>query len=250
MKFLLILTLIITQHLFALVTIIPVEIGENPGFSSTIEAELETKKGNSDTDSYKASARVTYDSDERYVTWSEISGAYERANREENTNKLFLHTRYIHAITEKTIRYELFGQLQNDKFKEINSRALAGGGLRFRLFELFQNSKGYFGVGAFYENIRYENRPINPSEDNLRLNSYFAYSIDLTPTSSLAYTLYYQPKIDDISDDVQSHEIELKVDIYKNLSLKFAISYETDTNPPSGVGRYDFTQNTSLLLKF
>ncbi|MBE0514937.1 DUF481 domain-containing protein [Sulfurimonas sp.] len=250
MKFLLLVTLIITQHLFALVSIAPVEIGDKPGFSSTIEAALETKRGNTDTDSYKASARTTYDSNTTYVTWAEISGAYGKANGEENTNKLFSHARYIHAITEELIRGEGFLQLENDEFKHINSRALAGLGGRFKLKDIIQNSRGYLGLGAFYEDIVYNNPLINPSEENIRANAYFAYSINFNKSSSIAYTLYYQPKVKDFSDNVQSHEVELKLDIYKNLLLKFSLSYNTDSKPPIGVQRYDFTQNTSFIFNF
>ncbi|MDT8338406.1 MAG: DUF481 domain-containing protein [Sulfurimonas sp.] len=250
MKFLLLVTLIITQHLFALVSITPVEIGDKPGFSSTIEAALETKRGNTDTDSYKASARTTYDSNESYVAWAEISGAYGKANGEENTNKLFSHARYIHAITKERVRGEGFLQLENDEFKHINSRALAGLGARFKLHDMLQNSRGYLGIGAFYEDIVYNNPLINPSEENIRANAYFAYSINFNANSSVAYTLYYQPKVNDFSDNVQSHEVELKLDIYKNLLLKFSLSYNTDSKPPIGVERYDFTQNTSFIFNF
>ncbi len=195
MKFLLLITLIFAQHIFALVTITPVEIGDKSGFSSTIEAALETKRGNSDTDSYKASARTTYDSNKNYVTWAEVSGAYGKANGEENTNKLFSHARYIHAITKERVRGEGFLQLENDEFKHINSRALAGLGVRFKLQNMLQNSRGYLGLGAFYEDITYNNPLINPSEENIRANAYFAYSINLNNDSSIAYTLYYQPKL-------------------------------------------------------
>lgn len=250
MKFLLLIALIAAQHLFALVTIAPVEIGDKPGFSSNIEASLETKRGNSDTDSYKASARVTYDSNATYVTWMEISGAYGKANNQENTNKLFSHARYIHALTQEIVRGEAFLQLQNDKFKNISSRAIAGLGARFKLQDIVQNSRGYLGLGAFYEDIEYNNPLVNPSEENIRANAYFAYSVNFSTDSSIAYTLYYQPKINDLSDNVQSHEVELKLSVYKNLFLKFSLSYDTDSKPPVGVEKYDFTQNTSFIFNF
>ncbi|HEY9202857.1 MAG TPA: DUF481 domain-containing protein [Sulfurimonas sp.] len=250
MKFLLLITLFSVHHLFALVTISPVEIGDKPGFSSTIEAALETKRGNSDTDSYKASARVTYDSNTTYVSWAEISGAYGKANGDENTNKLFSHARYIHAITKEIVRGEAFLQLENDEFKHINSRALAGIGGRFKLKDMIEDSRGYLGLGAFYEDISYNNPLINPSEENIRANAYFAYSINFSSDSSIAYTLYYQPKLNDFGDNVQSHEVELKLSIYKNLFLKFTLSYDTDSKPPVGVERYDFMQNTSFIFNF
>ena len=250
MKFLLLITLITTQYVFALVSIAPVEIGDKPGFSSTIEAALETKRGNSDTDSYKASARTTYDSNQSYVAWVEVSGAYGKANGVENTNKLFSHARYIHAITEELIRGEVFLQLQNDDFKEIKNRTLGGLGARFKLHDILQNSRGYLGIGAFYEDIDYNDPLINPPEENIRANAYFAYSINFSTDSSVAYTLYYQPKLNDFSDNVQSHEVELKLSVYKNLFLKFTISYDTDSKPAVGVEKYDFTQNTSFIFNF
>ncbi len=250
MKIYLLITLITTQYLFALVSIAPVEIGDKPGFSSSIETSLETTRGNTDTDSYKASLRTTYDNNESYVAWAEISGAYGKASGEENTNKLFSHIRYIHAVTDETVRAEVFAQLQNDKFRQINRRTLGGAGLRFKLFDLLKNGKGYFGAGAFYENIKYENPLIDPSEDNTRVNSYFSYAIEFNKTSSAAYTLYYQPKVDDFSDNVQSHELELKLNVYKDLFLKFSVSYNTDSKPPLGVKEYDFTQNTSFIFNF
>lgn len=250
MKNLLLILFIFTQSLFGLVTIAPVEIGQKPGLSNTLEAALETTRGNSDTDNYKASFRTTYDNAYDHVAWAEISGAYGKANGQENTNKLFSHVRYIHALTEEIVRGEIFAQVQKDEFKRINSRVLGGGGVRFKIFDLLQNSKGYLGIGAFYENIRYKSSLLDPSENNLRVNSYFAYTIDLNENSSVAYTLYYQPKADDFNDNIQSHDIELKLNIYKDLFLKFTVSYDRDTKPPMGIKKYDLTQNTSFIYNF
>ncbi|OHE07037.1 MAG: hypothetical protein A3G74_07035 [Sulfurimonas sp. RIFCSPLOWO2_12_FULL_34_6] len=250
MKTLLLTTLITTQSLFALVSIAPVEIGKKPGFSNSIEGALETTRGNTEKDSYKVSARTTYDNNIDYIAWAEASGAYSKSNGKEDTNKLFAHTRYMHSITDKTFMGEIFIQLQNDEFKRINNRILGGGGVRLELFNLLQRGKGYFGIGGFYENINYANSTINPSENNLRVNSYFAYAIDLSKTSSVAYALYYQPKASDFSDTIQSHELELKLCVYRDLFLKFSISYDKDNRPPVGAQDYDLIQNTSFVYSF
>lgn len=250
MKTLILTTLITTQSLFALVSIVPVEIGKKPGFSNKVEGSLETTRGNTDSDSYKLAARTTYDNGIDYLSWAEVSGAYAKANGKENTNKLFAHTRYMHTITDKTVIAEMFLQLQKDEYKRINNRMLGGGGIRLELFDLLQKGKGYFGIGGFYENINYANSAVNHSENNLRVNSYFAYAIELNKTSSIAYTLYYQPKASDFSDNIQSHELELKLGIYSDLFLKFSISYDRDSRPPIGARDYDFTQNTSFVYNF
>ena len=92
MKTPILITLLTAQSLFGLVSIIPVEIGKEIGLSNIAEASLETKRGNTDTDNYKASYRTTYDDGKNFVTWGEASGAYGKANGNENTNKAQLNT--------------------------------------------------------------------------------------------------------------------------------------------------------------
>lgn len=250
MKTPILISLLATQSLFALVSIIPVEIGKNIGFSNIAEASLDTTRGNSDTDNYKASYRSTFDQGRDFVTWAEASGGYGKANGNENTNKLFAHARYIHAITPDSLRAEVFAQYQSDKFINIEDRFLYGIGTRFKTFDTNHDARAYIGLGAFYESITYTNELVNPIERNVRLNSYFAYSMDLNDKTSAAYTLYFQPKADDIADNIQSHEFELKVNVYRDMFLKFALDYTLDSEPPAGVKRYDLIQKTSFVFNF
>lgn len=250
MKTPILISLLAAQSLFALVSIIPVEIGKEVGFSNIAEASLETARGNSDTDNYKTSYRSTYDNGKDFVTWAEASGAYGKANDEENTNKLFAHARYIHAITPDSVRAEVFAQYQKDRFANLKNRFLYGTGARFKTFDTTNDARAYIGLGAFYESVSYRNADVNPSERNIRLNSYFSYSLDINDKTSIAYTLYFQPKVDDIADNLQSHEFELKMNIYKDMYLKFAVDYALDSDPPADVKRYDLTQKTSFVFNF
>lgn len=251
MKKIILTAIVTTQYLFALVSIAPVEIGEKAGLSAKLEAGLETKRGNTDKDNYKASARLTYDNNSSCVIWGEISGEYGKSNGVEDTNKAFSHIRYIHALTnDENLRYELFAQLESDDFRQINSRVLGGAGLRYKVFNSVEKGKGYFGLGGFYEGIRYKNPLIDPAEDNARLNSYLAYTIGFNNKASFSTTLYYQPMIDDFSDYVQSSQLELKLNIFKELYLKFSASWNVDSKPPVGVEKSDFVQTTSFVFNF
>ncbi|WP_373001252.1 DUF481 domain-containing protein [Sulfurimonas sp.] len=251
MKKILLIGILTTQYLFALISIAPVELGEKPGLSGKFEAGLETKRGNTDKDNYKASFRITYDNNSSYATWGEFSGEYGESNYVKDTNKAFSHIRFIHSLTDdENLRYELFGQLESDEFRRINSRILGGAGLRYRMFNSPKNGKGFFGLGGFYEDIEYTNPQIDPSEDNARLNSYLAYSISIADMSAFSYVLYYQPKMDDYADYVFSNQLELKLNIIKRLFLKFNVSWSEDSNPPVGVKTTDFTQTTTFLFNF
>lgn len=251
MKTLILITLITTQYLFALVSIAPVEIGKKPGITTDIEVGLETKRGNTDQDNYKASVRVSYDNNTSSVIWGELSGEYGKSNGVENTNKAFSHIRYIHSLSDnERLIYELFTQLENDEFRQINSRLLIGGGLRYKIFNSTKNGKGFFGLGTFSESIKYTNSNIDPSEDNIRVNSYLAYSVGFGNNSKFSCSIYYQPKINDFSDYVQTNKLELKVNLFKDLFLKFNASWDIDSKPPTGVNKSDFTQLTTFVISF
>lgn len=250
MKTLLIILLTLAQ-LDALVSITPVEIGKNSGLSANLEAGLETKRGNTHKDNYKLSKRITYDNNSSYVTWAEVSGEYGEANDVEDTNKIYTHIRFIHKLTDEIIRWEIFYQIQNDKFKAINTRNVTGAGLRFNIFDSNTGTKGYLGVGGFYENIRYINSGLDPNEDNIRINTYLAYSSKFNKNSTIAYTLYYQPSIEKFNDHVISNMFELKLNVFKKLFLKFSLSYDVDSVAPNDIeSDYDFTQNTSFVYSF
>ncbi|MBU0719965.1 DUF481 domain-containing protein [bacterium] len=247
MKLLLILLINITS-LMALITITPVDIGEKPGFSTKGAVSLETKKGNTEKSNYKGSVRLSYDDNLSYVTWAEFSGEYGETNTVKDTNNLYSHVRHIRKLEDYAFRTEYFAQLQSDEFKKIEDRALGGAGLRYKLPEILKDSKAYIGVGGFYEYINYSS--IDPYENNIRVNTYFAYTIKLEAKTSLSYTLYYQPKIDDFYDYACSNKAELKIHVYKKLFLSFNLYYDIDSRPAMGLKTDDYGQLTNFIFEF
>ena len=150
MKKIIFTVIITTQYLFALVSIAPVEIGEKAGSSVTVEAGLETKRGNTDKDNYSASLRVSYDDNSSFVIWTELSREYGKLNDVEDTNEAFGHLRFIHSLSDnENLRYELFTQLESDDFRQINSRTLGGIGLRYKIFNSKENGKGFLDLANF-----------------------------------------------------------------------------------------------------
>ncbi|QSZ43072.1 DUF481 domain-containing protein [Sulfurimonas aquatica] len=251
MKFFIFLVLITTHTLYALVAIAPVDIGAKEGLSGKVEAGFETKRGNTDKDNYQASLRLLYDEGQEYVAWGEISLEYGQSNARKDTNKAFSHARYIHALLDrKDLVYELFTQLESDEFRKIHSRLLLGAGIRYRFFNNTTKGKGYFGLSAFHEYIDYTNSNLNPLENNQRLNSYIAYSVNFSQSSKFSASIYYQPKVHDFKDYIQTNSIELNFKIYKQLLLKLSTIYNIDTKPPSGVKEVDFTQRVTFIYDF
>jgi len=241
------LLLLSVEAIYALISIVPVEQGEKVGLSGQMSASLSTKRGNSNTDSYKGGARIAYDNNTSYVTWGELSGEYGEANDVKNVQKIYLHYRFIQNLSDKFHVGELFLQSQEDEFKQIQKRRLVGVGYRQRLLRDYFPLKCFVGLGGFYEYISYTTN--DPREDNSRFNGYIAFTY---PTKSVefSFTSYYQPKFDDFNDFVTANKIELKIHLIEKLYLTFKVSYDYDSNPPSGVEKYDFYQDTAFLYEF
>jgi len=249
LKIVLLLLLITSQYLFALISITPVEIGDKAGIHGKVFTSLQTKRGNTDKDNYKAGLKVTYDSNNSFVSWAEVSAEYGESNDIEDTNKAYIHLRHIHALTKKNLRTELFSQVEEDKFRLIQRRILGGAGVRVKMFDTLENTNAYLGFGALYETIKYTST-VDKKEDNIRFNGYFAYTMNLTKDSKLSYSLYYQPKYNKFKDYIQAHKMDLKLQVYKSLFLKLRVAYDVDSIPAIGVKKYDFYQETSFVLNF
>ncbi|UCN00457.1 DUF481 domain-containing protein [Sulfurimonas sp. SWIR-19] len=247
MKFLIILTLFLV-NLEAVITIAPVDIGKQPGLSGGVKGSFSTTRGNTDTDEYSAGLRMIYDNNSSYVTWSDIAFNYAKASGALNRQNTYAHLRYIHTLYKKHLNWEAFVQSQTNKFTKIEKRLLAGLGLRYHT-QMQGYGNIYVGFGGFSEYISYTTN-VDPSEHNLRLNMYIAYKNRFTKNVRFSYIGYYQPRVDVWSDTIASNAAELRVTIYKQLSINFELTYNQDTRPAIGVKKYDFSQKTSFVYDF
>ena len=240
-----------TAPLYALITITPVELGEDPGYSGKVGVSLSTKRGNSDTDAYKFASRLMYDNNESYVTWLQIAGEYGKASGVKNVQKLYAHLRYIHNITDKYHVYELAAQTEEDEFRLIQHRRLVAGGYRQRFFQDDKKFKVFVGLGVIFENIRYISPQENPDENNLRASTYASLSYEFKEDMSTSFISYYQPKLDEFSDFVTVNSLQLKLKIIDELYLNFTLHYNYDSKPAIGVAsKYDFSQDTAFIYEF
>ena len=246
MKYLIFLLFNVVQ-LCALVSISPVEIGDNPGFSGIVNGAFDTKRGNTDSDNYTAGMKLSYDNNQSYLMWGELNFTYGEANNVKNANKTYSHIRYIHKL-EKNLDWEAFVQSQSNEFTKVDERFLTGAGIRIHLDKEYYGDL-YFGLGMFYEYINYST-DIDERENNARANIYLAYKKEFTKDSQLSYVAYYQPKFGDISDYIITNALELKILIYEKLYISFTVSYNKDSKPAIDVKKIDFSQRTAFIYKF
>ncbi len=233
-----------------IIPIKPREVGEHPGLSGELAASLSTKRGNTETDNYAASAKVTYDSNATYLVWGMVRAEYGEAAGTKNTNNSFAHLRYIHQVVGNATVAEVFGQIEDDEFKSIKDRALAGAGLRWRFWNEHHAYGGlFFGLGAFYEYVGYSTQT-DPLERNGRLNAYLAYTVHFHKDAMFGLIGYYQPRLNEFSDFMVNTSAKVEVPIYGRLYFAFLVLYTHDAVPATGRKMDDFSQLTQLKWKF
>lgn len=233
-----------------MVSIAPVDIGSKPGFSGNVSGSLSSKSGNTDKKEYVLGLRLQYDQGSDYLMWGNFTYNYGENSGTKNEDKMYGHVRTLHALVEKQWCGELFVQSEQDEFKDINERSLAGAGVRWEFLNSDAMGKGYVGAGGFFEKIDYAHPLINPYERNKRFNSYVAYTKNFSVSSKLSYIGYYQPQFAKNADYVTSHTAELIVPIYGKLNLSLLAKYLYDSRPPIGVEKKDTAYLTNLLWEF
>ena len=251
MRFLLLAsTIVLSSPLWAVVSIAPVDIGSKPGFSGNVSGSLSDKSGNTDKKEYALGLRLQFDQGSDYLTWGTFSYNYGESAGTKNEDRLYGHVRIIRALDHADWCGELFVQSEQDDFKDIEERTLAGAGLRWRFFNSEEWGKGYAGLGGMYEKIDYSHPLINPSENNGRLNSYIAYTKSFQNGPKLSYIGYYQPKFDESADYVTSQTAELIVPLFGKLSLSLVAKYLYDSRPAVGIEKKDTAYTTNIMWEF
>jgi hypothetical protein len=250
-RYFLLLLCLLSTSLFALVSIAPVDIGSKPGLSGNISGSLNSKSGNTQKDEYSLGMRLQYDEGVDYLTWGEFTYDYGESKGTKNEDKTYAHLRYIHTLTPNgDWSWELFLQSEQDRFKDINGRSLAGVGIRWRFLNSDDFGKGYTGIGRFVEKIDYSHSERNANEENHRMNSYIAYSKSFVSGSKMNYIGYYQPKFGNVSDYVSSQSAELILPIAGQFNLNVSAKYLYDSRPTVGVEKRDTVYMTSLFWQF
>ncbi len=229
--------------IMAITIIEPVDIASKPnGNSNLLDIGYSNSTGNSDTSRLNLKLLSDYSTKKSY---SFIVGEYSygKSDGKENINKYYIHTRMLRQLYREHI-WEIFGQIENNRFQDLSLRQLIGAGVRFKLLKYL-----YFGSGAMIidENLKNSN-----SKQFSRGNIYIAYrdEFNLNVPLKVVYTGYYQPAIREISDYRILQNITLTIPITDNIGLNFKLEHAYDSIPPLGIEKSDLSQSTSLLYKF
>jgi len=223
----------------------------NTGTSGKLKLNLSGDEGNNQNFRVKGAGILNYRT-VNALSFLHAEHTYGESFGEENKNKSFVHARYIRDVS-RTKAWEIFAQIEQNKFARLNYRGLIGSGLRFDLSDNNKSQRLFLGTGAFYSQEEISNASTFNEEKRqnfLRANVYLIYQKNLSENVSFYSTTYFQPAIDDPEDFRALEVAGLKTKLLKNLNLVIALEGAFDNHPPEEVDRKDIAYSTGIEYSF
>ena len=234
--------------LFAIVDIASMDFGDrDEGFSGSLYGSFQKKRGNTHKDEAEYGGRIQYDTN-KTITWLQGSVEHDEVSGVTTDDNAFAHLRHIHQLFDPDWAMEFYGQLKQDKFKNLKERRLFGAGLRYKILDSSLYGKLFFGLSALDERVKYNE--LDPKEHNYRASSYLSYKYMVNKTFELSYMGYYQPKIDNGSDYMTASLAEMTIHLTKVFDLSYLVELDYDSAPPHAVKTTDTRQRLSFIYRF
>lgn len=219
-------------------------------FSADIDLTVSGSTGNSTTSKASLNTQLNW-IDENSINMVIFGYKYGESNNVRSVNKSFIHYRYIHKLNN-SLDWELFTQLETNEFTRLSYRGLMGAGVRFSIANSDKH-RAFLGAGAFYSNEEIEFTPgltDDGVEEITRANFYFLSKYNITPAISFSNVIYYQPRLNRISDYRALLETKLDIKIHKDLSFRLSLDIEHDSEPSQTIKSTDVSYMTGLVIKF
>ena len=210
---------------------------------TNLSLDLSGKGGNSETENFEFGL---YHSrrHEQHFGFIMATREYATSFDVESANNAFVHLRYNYYFAEHD-SIEVFAQTNEDNFRSLESRKLVG--LSYR-HEITQAQA--WGVGLFTEHEDYLVQNKAQTFEQVRLNLYWVYAKQISPTSFIANTFYYQPNVETTSDFRAYNKLSIKTAITDRLYMSFGLLAEHDSRPVLDIEKTDYSYNAGFEFEF
>lgn len=220
------------------------------GWSGNTEAAVELRAGNSERQAVKLGARADWfnGEDTAFLVFGYDYGESKGIKDADNT---FLHGRYIDAYSANTA-FEYYAQIEQNDFRRLSSREIAGAGIRFALSQPQQRMQHTLAAGLFHadEEIEALDPYLAESESGVFGNFYWVMKYEINERSALVNTLYWQPALHGRDGFRMLDLFSFRVQIDGRLSMKLTATVDHDSHPPGGIEETDTSLLTGLSYEF
>lgn len=223
---------------------------DNPdiGLNGSVAFNLDGETGSSEKIAFGTELKLIKSTQRDEIIFL-IEQDYAEVNDDKNTDKSFVHLRYLTKDTPNW-GHEVFVQAENDEFRALRSRYLLGLGLRYTLTPVNKLSANILGLGLFYEKEEYELEGTDNDEKNIRGNFYWTYKHKISDYAALRSTFYFQPKLNDVSDEKGLWVFSVTSSITEKLLLRISVDVVHDTKTPESVVATETSYETEIVYAF
>lgn len=217
-------------------------------FSADLDLTVSGSSGNSDFSKTALNGQFSWIA-EKSINLAILGYQFGENNNVPNVNKAFIHYRYIHQLN-KSMDWELFGQLEQNEFTRLSYRGLIGAGVRYAFAKSDQHH-AFFGLGGFYSKEEIEYKPgltDHGIEELTRANLYLLSKYKINSNVSFSNVIYYQPRISQLSDYRALFESKLDFKITNDLSFRLSLDVEKDSEPSQTIKGTDVSYLTGIKL--
>jgi len=211
-----------------------------------VSLDVSGASGNTDTQATSLGGRFQWNN--QSTQFIVLKYDYAKSSGIKNTDKTFLHYRYINNAKEK-ITWESFFQLQDDEFKLLKLRTLLGVGYRVNLSTDNKKSHSRIGIGMFYSREEQEDSLLTIDE-LVRANIYFTYHFKVNKNVNFLSTTYYQPDIEQFSDYRALEQLSFEFNFSKDLLYFVSLDIGYDNRPVNGLEKGDTSYKSGITYRF
>lgn len=174
-------------------------------------------------------SQLQYKSHSQKSLWL-ILGNYSflKAGANKLVSQGFIHLRYNYKLNS-WLRWEIFGQYQNNPVLFIDHRFLLGSGPRFRIYR-HNKTRVYAATLLMLEEEKELTNPVIQHHD-LRNSSYVSCSLIPNGQLEVVNTFFYQPLLKDLRDHRFLNQLSVKVKAGRHVSLGVKLNYLYDARP-------------------
>ena len=239
--------LVFAFPVIAIVNIDKINVGDDDQtHQGEISLDVSGASGNTDTQATSLGGRFQWNN--QSTQFIVLKYDYAKSSGIKNTDKTFLHYRYINNAKD-TSTWESFFQLQDDEFKLLKLRTLIGAGYRLRLSTSNKESQSRIGAGLFYSREEQEDAFLTV-EELIRANIYFTYHLKVNKAVNFLSTTYYQPDIENFSDYRALEQLSFEFKLSKDLLYFVSIDIAYDNKPVNGLEKDDTSYKSGITYRF
>jgi hypothetical protein len=217
------------------------------GWGGRVQASVSTYAGNTEG-VILGSAAFVGARGERNIGYAVLNGDYARLNEAVSVAKWFAHGRYNYEIASY-FWWELYGQVESDRFRRVAQRELVGTGPRFALLQT-DEVELFYGLSYMFEHKRFSTDEPDPDPTAHRLSNYLAVTLKAHERIFLSSVTYVQPRIDRPKDADMLSVNSGVFTVTKRLNARIDATVRYSSVTPSDVRRSDLELKNSLELLF